>query len=271
MDNLITATQSLIPSGIMPPGSAIAGTGGGPAAGSVDETPDPEKLKAEIARLQDQAKYWREEKRKSRAEFFQERPRLEEITRPARAAEESGLGAEPKQADFDDYEKYIDAKMTYTTRRARAEWDRDQERKRRETDQLEKISALQTKIREEGFKSHDDFEEVALDPSVPITPLVVELLAESEIPHEVAYYLGKNRTEAIALSRMTPVQAARAIARIEMAISGNARAIPSTPKLPSAPAPINPVGSSHAVSKDPDKMSQKEYEAWRESQGARRF
>jgi hypothetical protein len=69
---------------------------------------------------------------------------------------------------------------------------------------------------------------------------------------------------------MNPIQAAKAIARIEAQIAG-ASPPANQPKIPSAPPPITPVGGSNVVTKDPDKMSQKEYEKWRVANGARRF
>ena len=112
---------------------------------------------------------------------------------------------------------------------------------------------------------------MALAETVPITSMVMEALAETENPADIAYYLGNNRTECIAISKMTPMAASRAIAKLETKLAGSAPAPKPTKKTTSAPPPIKPVGSSNTVGKDPEKMTQAEYEAWRESQGARRF
>jgi hypothetical protein len=111
---------------------------------------------------------------------------------------------------------------------------------------------------------------VALAQTVPITPMVMEALAETENPADIAYYLGKNQPKAVAISRMTPIAAARAIAQIEASLSGTPPQ-PPTKKTTTAPPPIKPVGSSNTVTKDPEKMTQAEYEAYRLAQGAKRF
>jgi hypothetical protein len=114
---------------------------------------------------------------------------------------------------------------------------------------------------------------VALAETVPITPMIMERLSETENPADIAYYLGKNQQKAIAIGRMTPVAAARAIAQIEIELTGSTPP-PATPikKTTSAPPPIVPVGSSNtAGGKDPENMTQKEFEAYRTAQGAKRY
>ena len=128
---------------------------------------------------------------------------------------------------------------------------------------------------QEGYQKYEDFEEVAFDRSAThITPMIVDILTDLDHPADVAYYLSKNRVEGVAISRMTPFQAARALARIEIKVAEQ----PPPPKPPSrkqpgAPPPIAPIagGGAGTQYENPEKMSQKEYNAWREKQGARKF
>ena len=243
-----------------------------------DLPPDPAALQAEIDRLaqvrkdaeekakaaEEKAVYWRQQKAKERAEFFKS-PR--ETPQPAQP-QDLGIGPEPRQENFDDYQKYLDAKMDYKVSQAKAIWDRDQANKEADRNRQSKMASMEDKIRS-GFEKYSDFEEVVFDPSAPITQMVAEILAESEMPAEVAYYLGKNKAEGLKIARMTPIQAAREITRIEDRIK--ATPVPPQPKIPGAPPPIRPLGSSNIVERDPAKMSQKEFEKWRQEQGARRF
>jgi len=77
--------------------------------------------------------------------------------------------------------------------------------------------------------------------------------------------------EGVAISRMTPVKAARAIAQLEAKLAANPA--PPPKKTTNAPPPIKPLGTSATagISKDPDKMTVKEFEAWRLSQGAKKY
>ena len=238
----------------------------------VDEPPDPAALQAEIERLEavrkeaeEKARYWRQQKAEARADYFKTGPRPEE--KPPGPE----VGPEPKLDDFENYEQYVDAKIAHEVNKARATWDREQADRQQQQSYQERIAGLQAKLNE-GFEKYEDFEDVAFDQTVPITPVVIDALAESEMPADVAYYLGKNRAEAIRISRMTPIQVAREITRIEMEIKTTQANNPQpNKKISKAPPPIKPVGPSHTVEKDPDKMSQAEYEAWRQQHGAKPF
>ena len=70
---------------------------------------------------------------------------------------------------------------------------------------------------------------------------------------------------------MSPVQAAHAMTRIEASIKAAQSKQPQPQKITKAPAPITPTKAGNVVSKDPEKMTQAEYEEWRKSQGAPSF
>jgi len=235
-----------------------------------DDAPDPAALKAEIEELKkakeaakEAAQKWRREKAEARADYFKNREPAP-ATPPAAPAEI----ARPNPDSYDDYNDYVEALTDYKVEVKQQEWNRAEAQKAESTTHQKKMQTLQEKINA-GYEKYPDFEDVALAETVPITPMVMEVLAETDNPDDVAYYLGKNRTECIRISKLTPIAAARAIANIETQLAGNADPAQPPKKTTSAPPPITPVGSSHRVQKDPAKMTQKEYEAWRESQGAR--
>jgi hypothetical protein len=244
----------------------------------VDAAPDPSVLKAEIEKLQKERKeaeekalYWRKAKAEERANYFRGDRGPERQTPPP---EPPGIGPEPKPADFKDYDEYVSSITDYRVKKARVEWEMDAARKDQERSARTRAENLQTKL-QEGFQKYTDFEEVAFDRSaIHITPMVVDILADCDHPADLAYYLAKNRVEGVAISRMTPIQAARAIARIEAKLEGQApqTSPPQRKSTTKAPPPITPLGSgTSGVHKDPEKMTQKEYEQWRLSQGARKY
>jgi hypothetical protein len=67
---------------------------------------------------------------------------------------------------------------------------------------------------------------------------------------------------------MSKTQAARAIGKIEAKVATQL-ATPPTPrkKVSNAPPPVKPTGSNNVVTKDPEKMTQSEYEQWRAQGG----
>ena len=252
-----------------------------PPEGTVDQPPDPAILQSEIERLQalreqkekeakdaeEKAIYWRKQKAETRAEFFKEREKP-----PERPPVSDAGGVPPRKEDFDDYDKYVDALTEFKTTQKLAQWRAEEDQRKNQTETEQRLRQFAEKLNE-GYSLYSDFEEVVKDPSLPITPVLRDALAESTIPAEVAYYLGKNRGETIKLSRMTPIQAGREIMRIESKIAAEKgiNPNPGTPKLPSAPPPIKPVGQSNTVSTPLDKMSQKEFEAEMEKRTGRRF
>jgi hypothetical protein len=249
--------------------------------GMVDEPPDPSVLQAEVERLrevkrkaEEDASYWRRQKAEARADYFRDRDRGVQVPAPPPEII-PGIAPEPKAADFTDYDDYVKGLTDWRVKQARAQWEMESVRKAQQEAANQRQETLKTKL-QEGYQIYPDFEEVAFDRSAShITPMVVDILAECDHPADVAYYLAKNRVEGIAISRMTPLQAARAIARLEDKIvaTRSSNPAPQTSNKPTvkAPPPIKPVGSTATVTKDPEKMTQKEYEAWRISQGAKRF
>jgi hypothetical protein len=240
-----------------------------------DAAPDPSKVKDEIESLKEARKkaeedaiYWRKQKAEARAEYFRDRGRGEEPPQPVKSA----VVPEPKPQDFEDYNAYVSALTDHKVNVAKAEWERESERRNREQSTRERQETLHAKL-QDGFTKYPDFEEVAFDRTAThITPMIVDILADCDAPADVAYYLAKNRVEGVAISRMTPVRAARAIAQIESKLTGQPVQPTPTKKISNAPPPNSPVGSKPSgITIDPEKMTNKEYARWREGQGARKF
>lgn len=104
-----------------------------------------------------------------------------------------------------------------------------------------------------------DYDSVVRDPSLPITPLMAEVIRESDKGPDVAYWLGTNRSEAQRIAGLAPHLQAAALGRIEAGFIAPARAQPRTP--PPAP-PQTVAGISSGINKSPDDMSMAEYVAW---------
>jgi hypothetical protein len=62
---------------------------------------------------------------------------------------------------------------------------------------------------------YPDFEQVVFADDVPFTEQVIDLMSGSEYAADIAYYLGKNKIEAAAISEMPTLKAAQSIINIE--------------------------------------------------------
>jgi len=135
----------------------------------------------------------------------------------------------PPADQFESVEAYADA-LAF---RKAEELLRDRDAKRQ---QQEVLSAYHD--REEEVRSkYDDFEQVAYNPSLPITNVMAEAIQSSDIGPEVAYFLGTNPKEAERISKLTPYVQAKEIGKIEAKLADN----PPVKKTSSAPTPITPV------------------------------
>ena len=90
---------------------------------------------------------------------------------------------------------------------------------------------------EEARNKYDDFEQVAYNPSLPITTVMAQTIQASDIGPEMAYYLGTNPKEADRISKLPPFLQAKEIGKIEAKLAAD----PPVKKSTSAPAPISPV------------------------------
>lgn len=166
---------------------------------------------------------------------------------------------EPVRESFRDEQAFSTAQLEYL-----AEKKAEQKLKEREkAQQAERMQESFLEKAEKAAERYPDFQTVVSNPALHITDAMVEYFAESDLGGEVAYHLGKNPLKAAAIAQMTPIKAARELARIETELASKPKATPSK-----APEPINPVGSrgtprSSALPSDDDDVStwmQKEWE-----------
>ena len=141
---------------------------------------------------------------------------------------------------FSSDEAYVDALAEQKA--ARLVEQREQQKK-----EFEVNEAFHEKL-ESARDKYDDFMTVAFNPDIPITTAMLEIIRDSDAGTDLAYYLGKNREEAVRISEMTVAQQGAALARLEVKISN----APPVKKTSSAPAPISPVNPRGSASVEYD-------------------
>ena len=169
--------------------------------------------------------------------------------RPKERPVDSGA---PKLTDFDDIEKYADAKAEYESKRAIQKYEAERMARAQQQD-LQSLSQTWEKKVEKAESKYADFYDVVGDfvpnPALPMTVAI----AQAENGDDIAYYLGQNRNEAIRIMQMDHVAQIREIGRLEAKLLADP---PKAKKLSEAPKPIKPVTGSESGSAAPSERDE---------------
>lgn len=213
--------------------------------------------------------YRRLDRWRQRAIAAEERERIykEQLETKAKPAQVT-TSDEPQRDQFSDYETYIEARASYRAEKAAEKKAQEILEKSKKASEQERTSNEQnSKLKvwnERVDKARDeleDFDEVCGESEAPLTKHMADAMFESDVGARITYYLAKNPDEAERISKLSPMKQAAAIFALEEKVSKPAK------KPSKAPDPINPVGTKGDVQKDPAKMSQAEYNSWRNSGG----
>jgi hypothetical protein len=194
-------------------------------------------------------------------EIAQLRAMLEAKSTGATGAErepQPTIEGEPTLDQFDgDLQKFA---------KAQVKWEIAQEKAQEQAKQVAQTWETRTA---QAAKEIPDFDEYA-EVTIPLTSQMREFIVESEIGPKLGYTLAKDLKEAQRIFGLPPLQQVKALAKLELELTG-----PTTPpvkqvtKASAAPPPIKPLasGTSATIAKDPSKMSFQEYQSWRNSGG----
>jgi len=168
----------------------------------------------------------------------------------------------PPIEQFETVDAYADALALQKAEKLLIERDN----KKQQSDILEAYHEKE----EDARTKYDDFEQVAYNPSIRITPMMAEAIQSSEAGPDVAYYLGANPKEAERISRLSPISQAKEIGKLEAKLVSD----PPVKRTSSAPAPISPVtakssGSPAYDTTDPRSMKTMTTTEWINAERAR--
>jgi hypothetical protein len=162
----------------------------------------------------------------------------------------------PERDQYDSDAEFIEAVT---------DWKVSDRLQARERELEESRKAQEAEVRAQTFyeraaeirEQHPDYDAVALNPHLPITETMVEVLQSSGKGAEVLYHLGKNPSEAARIARLSPYAAAAELGRLEASLS-------QPKKQTAAPDPIAPVsGTGGAQTTDTSKMTAEQYREYR--------
>ncbi len=126
-----------------------------------------------------------------------------------------------------------------------------EERQAKEAEKMAHVHKQYQRLNDEfdhASDKYDDFDEVVRGNDVPFTPHVRDALLLVENPAEVAYKLGKNRSELERISKLHPLDQAREVNKLSFSLMGNHGKPNSAQKTaPMGSIRHNPTSSSSAV------------------------
>lgn len=149
---------------------------------------------------------------------------------------------QPSLEQFEyDQDKFAKATVDWATEQATAAAAKAVETQLDVQAKATRQADLQVKWEDRAAKfaeTNPDYHAVVTNPTIQLTAEMVEVMAESEKGPDIAYHLGMNPDKAARIARMSTVQQAAAIGRLEAEVSKPA----PKPQPTSAPEPPNPVG-----------------------------
>lgn len=167
---------------------------------------------------------------------------------------------EPKRESFQDDDQFKQAQIRHEAEKL-AQKLRDEEKAQ---EARERRSNTFQERAEKASERYADFDTVVSNPDLQINDGMAEFIAESDVGPDLAYYLGKNPDKASQIARMSVVQAARELTRIETELASKPKATPSK-----APEPINPVGNRGKSSSSASPSDDDDIETWMQKERKR--
>lgn len=184
------------------------------------------------------------------------------------AAKGTKEGTEPDVTAYEDYDKYLEARDAWRDGKGKESvppvikdgiWD---------SPEVKESLAVVTDTFDESRTKYADFDTAIKSNGHLVTPEMVKILAESDEPGDLVYYLCNKPDEAKRIADLSAVEKVKAIVKIEAELNK----APEKPKVPvkkqsNAPPPIDVVvGSGNSVPRSlSDAKSQSDYRAMREA------
>lgn len=177
------------------------------------------------------------------------------------------IGDPPKEEDFkDDWFAYERALTAYETEKRIATRDIRRQAQEAQAASRRHSEAILQDFQDrqyEARKAISDFDQVVGAVNTPLSPHAIQLLLESEKGAVIQYHLAKNPDALERLNSMSPLAAAKEIARLEDRLS-----LPNPKTATKAAPPIKaPKGGAYPVV-DLSKMSMEDYVAHRKKGAA---
>lgn len=227
-----------------------------------------DKLNAKHAAAQQEVEYWKSQALKDKAASEPKEASKVESKSPSNSDDE------PDPEHFESHKEYVKAVTKWTINQDKKATQAEAERSKLLSEQEKMVKSYQERVKSFSEKASDFQEVIESVDDIKTSVTVQQIILNSDNGPELAYELAKNPDELKRISALPPLEAARAMGRLESKLASNTSEEKTEPKkLTNAPKPIEPVGSSKSVARksiDDPGISQAEYERLRREQMKRR-
>jgi hypothetical protein len=216
-----------------------------------------DKLTARSKTAEQERDYWRAEALKAQQASKSD----------SEAPSKPSSDTKPTLEQFDyDQEAYLAAATAYNVAQELKKFRENDEKQKEQLTVAKKTKAWKEKA--DAFaEDHPDFQEVALNPSLPVTEVMAEVIRDSDVGHELLYFLGKNPEEAARIAQMKPHAVGVALGRIEAGLvkdpgvqfTDTVEREQPEKKVTQAPPPIKTLNPSAPVKRNLADMSMEDY------------
>lgn len=207
-----------------------------------------EKTKQRIEELLAQRRQAAEEKQAAIKRAEAAEARIKELENPLK---------KPERFDFEDEDKYLEALTEWTIESRERKQKAEEFKRMSEISEAEQKAALEAKHTqflakvEEAAKEIPDIKTALENVYLDADKVMLEVIYDSPISAELAYYLAKNEKVARSIASLSPLGIAREMGKIEVQIAAD-----KTRKLTTnAPPPITPVGGKGTAVTDDSSLS----------------
>lgn len=146
----------------------------------------------------------------------------------------------PTPDKFTTTEDYVEALAAYKAEEIVGKKLTDLQKQGQEAMRQRQQHEAQSAFRERedaAREKYADFDEVAYNPALPITDAMAETIQQADNGTDLAYYLGKNPSEAARIAKLSPFLQAKELGRLEAKLPAS---VPAK-KVSAAPEPFTPV------------------------------
>ena len=180
----------------------------------------------------------------------------EPAAKPAETPTPQFAKPKPKLEDFDSLESFTEALTDWKAEER--DFKRDaQDKQDKQRKASEKVMNSWKERESAGREKYADYDKVAHADDLPITNAMGAAIMESDLGHELAYYLGSNPKEAARIAKLPVASQIRELGKIEAKLTPDDKA-PEDDKpavASKAPPPPRPArGATPPPAKDPDKI-----------------